>query len=204
MCSKLMFCVVLALASAAYAREPKAYQTAKLLQMDSVERGMAEKEGKSFASEMLGTDSGSKKTHELLCQEYLLQSERVIYRIRPRDEKHPALLPVGEQAQFRVVKDKMLLRVEDLDDKGREYIVVSMTPRSDTSSADARASQPKSPAITPACTRLQVVASLQATGQSPLAMTARNSFSAPPTQDLANLAGDPSFAQEDFSGTLQH
>src|SRR6266700_8369537 len=113
--SKLMFCVVLALASAAYAREPKAYQTAKLLQMDSVQCGMAEKEGKSFVGEMLGTDSGSKKTHELLCQEYLLQSERVIYRIRPRDEKHPALLPVGERAQFRVVKDKMLLRVEDLD-----------------------------------------------------------------------------------------
>ena len=140
--SKLMFCVVLVLASAAYAREPKAYQTAKLLQMDSVQCGMAEKEGKSFAGEMLGTDSGSKKTHELLCQEYLLQSERVIYRIPPRDEKHPALLPVGERAQFRVVKDKMLLRVEDLDDKEREYIVVSMTPRSDTSSADARASQP--------------------------------------------------------------
>jgi hypothetical protein len=133
--SKLMFCVVLALASAADAREPKAYQTGKLLQMDSVQCGMAEKEGKSFAGEMLGTDSGSKKTHELLCQEYLLQSERVIYRIRPRDEKHPALLPVGERAQFRVVKDKMLLRVEDLDDKEREYIVVSMTPRSDTSSA---------------------------------------------------------------------
>jgi hypothetical protein len=29
--SKLMFCVVLALASAAYAREPKAYQTGNLL-----------------------------------------------------------------------------------------------------------------------------------------------------------------------------
>ena len=105
--------------------------------MDSVQCGMAEKEGKSFAGEMLGTDSGSKKTHELLCQEYVVQAERVIYRIRPRDEKHPALLPVGEQAQFRIQKDKMLLRVEDLDGKEREYIVVSMTPRSDSSTADS-------------------------------------------------------------------
>ena len=135
--SKLIFCIALGLASAAYAKEPKPYQTGKLLQMDSVQCGMAEMEGKSFAGEMLGTDSGSKKTHELLCQEYILQSDKTIYRIRPRDEKHPVLLPVGDQAQFRLEKDKMLLRVEDLDNKEREYIVVSMTPRSDSSTADA-------------------------------------------------------------------
>jgi len=132
-------CMILGLASAAYAKDPKAYQSGKLLQMDSVQRGVAEKDAKSFAGEMLGTDSGSKKTQELLGQEYVLESERVIYRIRPRDEKHPVLLPVGEQAQFRLQKDKMLLRVEDLDGKEREYIVVSMTPRSDSNTADATA-----------------------------------------------------------------
>jgi hypothetical protein len=132
---------MLGLASAAYAKEPKPYQTGKLLQMDSVQCGMAEKDAKSFAGEMLGTDSGSKKTHELLCQEYVLEAERVIYRIRPRDEKHPVLLPVGERAQFRLQKDKMLLRVEDLDSKEREYIVVSMTPRTDSSTADATPSR---------------------------------------------------------------
>lgn len=121
----------------AFAKEPKAYQTGKLLQMDSVQCGMAEKDGKSFTGEMLGTDSGSKKTHELLCQEYLLQAEHVIYRIRPRDEKHPVLLPIGQHAQFRIQKDKMLLRLEDLDDKEHEYIVVSMTLRIDGDSADA-------------------------------------------------------------------
>ena len=140
--SRLMLCVVLGLASAAYAKDPKAYQTGKLLQMDSVQCGMAEKEAKSLAGEMLGTDSGSKKTHEVLCQEYVLQAERVIFRIRPRDEKHPVLLPVGEQAQFRLQKDKMLLRVEDLDSKEREYIVVSMTPRTDSSTAEASPSRP--------------------------------------------------------------
>lgn len=65
----------------------------------------------------------------------MLQTDRVIYRIRPRDEKHPVLLPVGEQAQFRLQKDKMLLSVEDLDSKEREYVVVSMTPRSDNNTA---------------------------------------------------------------------
>jgi hypothetical protein len=139
--SKLALCAVLTLASATFAKEPKPYQTGKLLQMDSVQCGTAEKDATSLAGEMLGTDSGSKKTHELLCQEYVLQSDHVIYRIRPRDEKHPVLLPVGEQAQFRLQKDKMLLRVEDLDNKEREYNVVSMTPRSDSSTADASTSR---------------------------------------------------------------
>jgi hypothetical protein len=124
------------LVGTAYAKEPKAYQSGKLLQMDSVQCGVDEKDAKSFTGELIGTDSGHKKSQELLCQEYLLQAEKVIYRVRPRDAKHPVLLPVGDQAQFRLEKDKMLMRVEDLDNKEREYIVVSMTPRAD-STADA-------------------------------------------------------------------
>jgi hypothetical protein len=130
--SRVMLGIVL-LVSVAYAKEPKPRQTGKLVQMESVACGVDENSGKSFAGELIGTDSAHKKTHELLCQEYILQSERVIFRIRPRDEKHPVLLPVGEQAQFRLEKDKMILRVEDLDDKDREYVVVSMTPRDDAS-----------------------------------------------------------------------
>lgn len=135
--SKWALLCVLGLSAAAYAKDPKPYQTGKLVQMDSVQCGMAEKDGKSFAGEMLGTDSGSKKTKEVLCQEYLLQAERVIYRIRPKDDKHPVLLPIGEHAQFRLQKDKMLLLVEGFDSKEREYFVVSMTPRSDSSTAEA-------------------------------------------------------------------
>jgi hypothetical protein len=119
------------LCSLAYAKEPKAYQTGKLLQMDSVACGVDEKDAKSVAGEMLGADSGHKKTHELLCQEYVLETDRVIYRIRPRDEKRPVLLPIGESAQFRLAKDKMLLRVEGLDGREHVYLVVSMAPRAD-------------------------------------------------------------------------
>ena len=120
---------MLLVAGLAYAREPRHYESGVLLQMDSAECGIDENSGKSFAGELIGTDSAHKKTHALLCQEYILQGERVIYHIRPRDEKHPALLPVGEKAQFRMEKDKMILRVEDGDNKEREYSVVSMTPR---------------------------------------------------------------------------
>ncbi|MFZ0734735.1 MAG: hypothetical protein WAM79_20630 [Candidatus Sulfotelmatobacter sp.] len=115
--SKLVLCAVVALTFTAFAKNPKPYQRGKLLQMDSVRCGVAEKDATSFAGEMLGTNSGNKKTQEVLCQEYVLQSERMIYRIRPRDEKHPVLLPVGDQAQFRLQNDKMLLRVEDLDNR---------------------------------------------------------------------------------------
>ena len=137
---KSLLLTLILLAATAYGREPKVYQTGQLLQMDSVQCGVDEKDAKSLTGEMLGTDSGHKKTHELLCQEYLLQTDRVIYRIRPRDEKHPALLPIGDHAQFRLEKDKMLLRVEDLDSKEREFIVVSMTPRGDKT-ADASPSR---------------------------------------------------------------
>lgn len=135
--SKFIVSLILCLASAAFAKEPKAYQTGKLLQMDSVQCGTAEKLAKSFAGDTLGTDSSNKKTHEVLCQEYVLEGDRVIYRIRPRDEKHPVLLPVGEQAQFRLQKNRILLRMEGLAGNEREYSVVSIMPRSDASTADA-------------------------------------------------------------------
>lgn len=131
----------LVLLSAAYAREPRHYQTGTLLQMDSVSCGYAENSGTSLAGEMLGTDASHKKTQELLCQEYLLQTDSVIYRIRPKDQKHPVLLPVGQEAQFRLDKDKMILRVEDLDDKDRDYIVVSMSPRENHRAEDDSSSR---------------------------------------------------------------
>jgi len=118
-------------ASAMQGKDIKAHESGTLLQMESVQCGFDENSGKSITGELLGTDSAHKKTHALLCQEYVVQSEKITYRIRPRDEKHPALLPVGERAQFRMDKDKMKLRVEDMDDKEREYQVVSMKPRSD-------------------------------------------------------------------------
>jgi hypothetical protein len=131
----ILFMAVL-FTSLAQAREPRVHQSGTLLQMDSAECGVDENSGKSVVGELVGTDSAHKKTHALLCQEYLLQSDTVIYRIRPRDEKHPVLLPVGQKAQFRIQKDKMLLQVEDVDSKEREYSVVSMTPRQVGKSAD--------------------------------------------------------------------
>jgi hypothetical protein len=123
-------------ASFAYARDHQSPQSGTLLQMDSVECGTDQKSAKSITGELIGTDSAHQKMHTLLCQEYLLQTDRIIYRIRPKDDKHPTLLPVGEKAQFHIEKDHMKLRVEDLDDKERDYVVVSMTPRAAVQTAD--------------------------------------------------------------------
>lgn len=117
------------------------YQKGALLRMDSSSCGLQEKGGKTIAGEIIGTDSQNKKTKEVLCQEYILQAEHVTYRIRPTDEKHPVLLPIGETAQFRINKDKLILRVPELNDKEREYTVVSMTPREDKPVAAQSASK---------------------------------------------------------------
>lgn len=120
--------LVPALCSMALAKEPRFYQKGRLLSMESVSCGYAEKSGKTFKGEVLGTDGGHKNTQEVLCQEYVLRADQVIYRIRPRDEKHPVLLPVGETAEFRIQKDRLFLRVAEMDSKERDYTVVSMTP----------------------------------------------------------------------------
>jgi len=123
----------------ASAKDKPAFERGVLLQMDSTHCGYAEKGGKTLTGEILGTDGQHKNTQEVLCQEYILKSDRLIYRIRPKDDKHSMLLPVGEAAEFRIRKDKMLLRVPESDGKEREYIVVSMTPRADATEARAAA-----------------------------------------------------------------
>jgi hypothetical protein len=118
---------LLFLAGSAFAKnEPVFHQTGTITNMDAVPCGVDENSGKSFAGEILGTDSAHKKSREMLCQEYVLKTDQVMYRIRPRDDKHPVLLPIGERAQFRIKKDKLLLAIPELDGKEREYTVTSM------------------------------------------------------------------------------
>jgi hypothetical protein len=131
----LLAIVLVVVVAVAQAKEPKHYQSGRLLKMESVKCGTDEKNGKSLAGEMIGTDSAHMKTHELLCQQYVLETDNVMYTIRPKDEKHPVLLPIGEKAQFRMDKDKIVLRVEDLDDKEREYEVLSMVPKDSAAAA---------------------------------------------------------------------
>jgi hypothetical protein len=119
--------LILAASVAASAKDPVFYQTGRLTQMQSVSCGFTENSGKSFLGEVVGTDGGHVKNKELLCQEYVLKTDKVLYHIRPKEEKHPALLPIGEEAKFRIKKDRLLLQVPEIGAKEAEYFVTSMT-----------------------------------------------------------------------------
>ncbi|HKW57534.1 MAG TPA: hypothetical protein VJN42_09270 [Candidatus Acidoferrum sp.] len=135
--------ITLSAACAAHAQDRKGYELATLVRMDSANCGFAENDGKPIAGEIAGTDAKHKKTEQVLCQEYVLQTDRVVYRVRPTETKHTFLLPIGQQAEFRLRKDKMLLRVLDSkDNKEREYMVVSVTARTEAGANQSAARTP--------------------------------------------------------------
>ena len=67
---------IMLFASVMQGKDVKAHESGTLLQMESVQCGYDENSGKSIAGELLGTDSAHKKTHAVLCQEYVVQSEK--------------------------------------------------------------------------------------------------------------------------------
>lgn len=115
--STFLFSAILIFASLAYADDLKPYQTGKLLQMEAV--------------------PCSVKAQEPLCRQYVLEADSVVFHIRPKSGKHAVVLPVGERAQFRIEKGKIVMHMDGIDNTERQYIVVSLAPRSESSSADA-------------------------------------------------------------------
>jgi hypothetical protein len=83
---------------------------------------------------------------EKVCPQYLLRTDEMEYEIRPTDSKHPALLQVGHEAEFKIKNNHIFLNVpDDGDRKTRtyEYEVVGMRPTN--SDSDAQKSASKSP-----------------------------------------------------------
>jgi len=78
---------------------------------------------------------------EKLCPQYLLRTDEMDYEIRPTDGKHPVVLPVGQEVEFKLKNDHMLVKVLDGDKKTRSYKVVAMRPAypDDAQSASAKA-----------------------------------------------------------------
>jgi hypothetical protein len=133
--------LILVSAMTTLAKDPSGYDKGLLLSMNSSTCGTAEKGSKTVAGEILGTDSEHKHTEQVLCQEYVLQGDRLVYHIRPTDMKHPKLLPVGDSVQYRIHKDKMYILDREGESKEREYTVISMQVRSDVNTSHAQNQQ---------------------------------------------------------------
>ena len=128
------------------AKDAPSYQSGILKEMASVECGYEQKSAKGFVGELVGTDDNHSTTRKTLCAEYIVETDHVVYHVRPKEEKHPALLPVGEKVLFRMKKTYMVLKVPEGDNKEREYDVVSVTAAQANNAPATSGTQPTTPA----------------------------------------------------------
>jgi hypothetical protein len=106
----------------------KPLQKAMLENMQAVPCGAKERGLAGLGSVFASAGITAVNSNEKLCPQYLLRTDDMEYRVRPTDMKHAVLLPVGEEGEFKLKKNKLLFRAGDRDRKLREYQVVSMQP----------------------------------------------------------------------------
>ena len=82
---------------------------------------------------------------EKLCPQYLLRSDEMEYHIRPMDLKHAVVLPVGQEIEFKIKKDRMFVKVPDGDRKARSYLIVAMKPANSDGEAQSSSVNPSRP-----------------------------------------------------------
>jgi len=95
--------------------------------MEAVPCGAKERGMTGLGSVFASVGVTSVNSNEKLCPQYLLKSDDMEYHVRPLD-KHPNLLPVGKEGEFKLTKDKLDMRIPDGDRKVRHYQVVAMKP----------------------------------------------------------------------------
>ena len=103
-------------------------QRAVIEKMEAVPCG-AKQHGLSGLGSLWGSIGiTSINSDEKLCPQYMLRTDDMEYHIRPKDRKHPVILPVGKEGEFSISKDVMKMRIPDGDHKKRLYQVVAMKP----------------------------------------------------------------------------
>jgi hypothetical protein len=117
--------IVVMLAATVGAKNVPRNHVGELLSMVSVP---CSAETSRVSNALLGAPQPVQVQQERLCAEYILHSEGLYYRIRSKDGKHRVLLPIGEQAQFRLEKGHMLLQVEDFDPEVYQFSVLAIVP----------------------------------------------------------------------------
>jgi hypothetical protein len=126
----LAFLVILAFPPKAIAGDHKKKQLERgmLEKMEAVPCG-AKQRGITGVGSIFGSAGIEHvNSNEKLCGQYLLRTDEMEYHIRPTDGKHPTVLPVGHEGEFKIKNDRMFLKVPDGDRKTRTYEVVAMKP----------------------------------------------------------------------------
>lgn len=130
--------LVLAVAVPAGAGKKKRADRAMIEKMEAVPCGAKEKGITGLGSVFASAGIEHVNSDEKLCPQYLLRSDEMEYHIRPLDKKHPVILPVGQEGEFRIDKDKLYLTIVEGDRKTRPYQVVSMKPTGGDPAATAK------------------------------------------------------------------
>jgi len=110
------------------AGKKKQVERGMIEKMEAVPCGAKEKGITGVGSVFASAGIEHVNSDEKLCPQYLLLSDEMEYHIRPMDKKHPVILPVGQEAEFRIDKDRLYLKVSEGDRKNRPYQVVAMKP----------------------------------------------------------------------------
>jgi len=120
--------ICLALAISVFAGKKKHNQRAMIEKMEAVPCGAKERGLTGLGSIWASVGATHVDTDEKLCPQYLLRTDDMEYHVRPLDHKHPRLLPIGQEGEFKISKDVLEMRIPDGDRKKRRYQVVAMKP----------------------------------------------------------------------------
>jgi hypothetical protein len=120
--------LVFAFALPAGAGKKKQNERGMIEKMEAVPCGANQKGITGLGSVFASAGIEHVNSEEKLCPQYLLRSDEMEYHIRPMDKKHPVILPVGQEGEFRIDKDRLYLKVSQGDRKTRPYQVVAMKP----------------------------------------------------------------------------
>jgi hypothetical protein len=124
----LIATLVLAFVMPAWAGKKKRSERGMIEKMEAVPCGAKEKGITGLGSVFASAGIEHVNSDEKLCPQYLLRSDEMEYHIRPMDKKHPVILPIGQEGEFRIDKDLLYLKVSEGDGKTRSYQVVAMKP----------------------------------------------------------------------------
>src|SRR5579862_1320837 len=133
----LVMTFTLSLVLPVFAGGKKHQQRAMIEKMEAVPCGAKERGLSGIGSVFASIGSNKTASTEKLCPEYLLRSDDMEYHVRPLD-KHPSLLPVGHEGEFKLSKNVLEMRIPDGDHKKRHYQVVAMKPIDHTTPPDTQ------------------------------------------------------------------